>query len=104
MRRYALDTGMASDHINRRHGVDLRVRQAVARGDRIGIGIPALGELCAGVELSASRDRNWKRLSRAISTIALWPFDKKAAEEFGRLFAYLRKRGRPMQQVDIQIA
>jgi tRNA(fMet)-specific endonuclease VapC len=27
-----------------------------------------------------------------------------AAEEYGRLYAELRRRGRPMQQVDVQIA
>lgn len=31
-------------------------------------------------------------------------FPKSAAEEYGRLFAALRRIGRPMQQIDIQIA
>jgi tRNA(fMet)-specific endonuclease VapC len=102
--RCLLDTGIAGDHINRRHGVDVRVREAVARGHRVGICLPVFGELYAGVELSASRARNRRRLLEAIGTFTLWPFDKKAAEEFGRLFALLRRAGRPMQQIDIQIA
>jgi tRNA(fMet)-specific endonuclease VapC len=33
-----------------------------------------------------------------------WPFDRNAAEEYGRLAADLKRMGRPMQQIDIQIA
>jgi hypothetical protein len=47
VRRYLLDTGSASDLINRRGGANARARDAVARGDRIGIGMPVLGELWA---------------------------------------------------------
>ena len=33
-----------------------------------------------------------------------WPFDRLAAEEYGRLAADLKRGGRPMQQIDVQIA
>ena len=39
-----------------------------------------------------------------MSKLVNWPFDERAAVEFGRIFAQLKKMGRPMQQVDIQIA
>lgn len=104
MRRYLLDTGIASDYINRRAGVYERAREAVARGDRIGIGTPVLGELWAGVHYSATRARNEKRLKRQLADLTIWPFDNVAAEEYGRLYAELRSTGRPMQQVDIQVA
>lgn len=45
MKRYLLDTGIAGDLINGRFGVPLRVKDEVRRGNRIGIGVPALGEL-----------------------------------------------------------
>jgi tRNA(fMet)-specific endonuclease VapC len=60
--------------------------------------------LWAGIELSASRDRNALRLKRQLTDLILWPYDAAAAEEFGRLYAHLRRTGRPMQQIDIQIA
>jgi tRNA(fMet)-specific endonuclease VapC len=104
MRRYLLDTGIASDCINRRHGVDLRVRTARIRGDRVGLGIPVLAELCAGIELSETRERNFHQLRNWLPFFRLWPFDRAAAEEYGRVFANLQRRGRPMQQVDIQLA
>lgn len=104
MKRYLLDTGSASDCINRRNGAHLRMREAVARGDRVGVAMPVAGELFAGVELSASRDKNLARLRRALESFFIWPFDQAAAEEYGRVFAALRRLGRPMQQIDMQIA
>ena len=104
MTRYLLDTGIVGDFINHRRDVDQRVREARLSGARIGTCVPVVGELFAGVELSSSRDRNLRRLCAALSRIVCWPFDRRAAEEYGRLFAELRRRGRPMQQIDIQIA
>jgi tRNA(fMet)-specific endonuclease VapC len=71
MRRYLLDTGIAGDYINRRHGVHERAREEMARGNRIGIGVPVLAELYFGVERSATRDRNLHRLRLALSTLTV---------------------------------
>lgn len=104
MRRYLLDTGVVGAYMNRRQGIHLRVKNETSRGNRIGIGFPVIGELFAGVELSDTRERNLRKLKKALSTFALWPFDLKAAAEYGRLFALMRRLGRPIQQVDIQVA
>ena len=104
MNRYLLDTGIASAFVDGDSKVRNRARDAVARGDRVGIGLPVLGELWAGVELSARRERNTTLLKKAVSTLFLWPFDAAAAEQYGRVFANLRRIGRPMQQIDMQIA
>jgi tRNA(fMet)-specific endonuclease VapC len=104
MKRYLLDTGIAADYINLRHSVYEQAREAMRRGDRVGICTPVLGELWSGVELSASRERNALLLNRWLPHLVLWPYDELAAEEFGRLFARLRRMGRPMQQIDVQIA
>ena len=34
----------------------------------------------------------------------LWPFTPEAAKTYGRLYAELRRKGRIIQQVDLQIA
>ncbi len=104
MRRYLLDTGIASDYINRRHAVFERARQEAIRGCKIGIALPVLAELYFGIELSNSRDRNLRRLRTALDNLTVWPFTEAAAEEYGRLAAELRRIGRPMQQIDIMIA
>lgn len=104
MRRYLLDTGIASDFSNRRHGVFERARDEVAKGNRIGIGVPVLAELYFGIELSASREKNLQRLQVALAALTIWPFTEEAAAEYGRVAAELRRIGRPMQQVDMMVA
>jgi tRNA(fMet)-specific endonuclease VapC len=104
VRRYLLDTGPAQDFLDDRHGVRERVDAARKQGHRIGICTPVLGELWSGVEGSASRDRNLQRLRHGLSRLILWPYDERAAAEYGRIFTELRRQGRPMQQIDIMIA
>ena len=104
MRRFLLDTGIAQDFMNRRNGVLERVDAARHAGDRIGICTPVLGELWSGVEGSVSRERNLQRLRLSLSRIVVWPYNNEAAEQFGRIFAELRRIGRPMQQIDIMVA
>ncbi len=104
MKRYILDTGVAQDFINYRHSVRERADEERHHGHRIGICVPVPGELWAGIEGSASRERNEARLRHALSRLVIWPYTNEAASEYGRLFAELRRIGRPMQQIDIQIA
>ena len=104
MSRYILDTGPAQDFIQRVNPVYDRTKAAMAAGHRIGVGLPTVGELFAGAEYSNTRSRNLTRLRHNLLDLSLWPLDKKAAQEFGRLYALLRRIGRPMQQIDIQIA
>jgi len=104
LKRYLLDTGSAADYLNRRGGTFARARQARSRGARLGLAAPVLGELWDGVFYSSTRPFNESLLKRHMGHFAIWPFDHIAAVEYGRLSAELRRRGRNMQQIDIQIA
>ena len=103
-RRFLLDTGPAFDAMFRRRGVYERIRDKRSQGAKVGICYPVLGEIIAGVECSASRDHTWEVVRRSLGQFVHWPFDKKAAHEYGRVYAELRRIGRPIQQVDMQIA
>jgi tRNA(fMet)-specific endonuclease VapC len=70
----------------------------------VGTCVPVIGELLYGVELSATRDDNLKRVRAGLTQITIWPFTREAGEEFGRLRAVLRRSGRAMQIIDIQLA
>lgn len=94
MTRFLLDTGIASDYVNRRSGVYERAQRETAKGNVVGIGIPVLAELAAGIEHSRSRDRNMDSLQAALTALRLWPFDRAAAFEYGRLYAELLTLGR----------
>jgi tRNA(fMet)-specific endonuclease VapC len=104
MKRYVLDTGIAADFVFRRGHVFDVVHQRTLAGGVVGIALPTLGELFAGVEYSQTREANLKKLLRNLPRLTLWPFDRNAAEEFGKIFAGLRRVGRPIQQIDMQIA
>lgn len=102
--RFLLDTNMAGHYINRRQGGFDRARLEVANGNPVGIGVPVLAELVAGIEHSSSRDRNTKRLKTAMTSCRLWPFDSSAAFEYGRIYAEVARLGRPIGVVDTMIA
>jgi tRNA(fMet)-specific endonuclease VapC len=102
--RYLLDTGIAQAIANRHEGIMERANAERLRGNRIGICVPVLGKLWSGVEGSVTRERNLARLRHALSRLIIWPYTNEAAMEFGRIYAELRRIGRPMQQIDIQIA
>jgi tRNA(fMet)-specific endonuclease VapC len=104
MTRYLLDTGIMGDLINRRRGVDVRLRQVRSLGAIVGTCEPVMAELYFGVENSVTRDKNLKRLHYAMSGIRRWPLDGPAVREYGRLAAELKRMGRPMQQIDVMIA
>jgi tRNA(fMet)-specific endonuclease VapC len=104
MTRFLLDTGIAADYLNKRHGVFDRARAERARGNPVGIAVPVLAELVYGIEKSATREANLKLLRAALPTLRLWPFDQDAAFEYGRLYAERLRLGRPMQVADVMIA
>jgi C4-dicarboxylate transporter, DctM subunit len=104
MRRYLLDTNAVGDWMNRRYGVDVRVREARLRGDVIGTCEPVVAELYFGVENSATRDENLVRLRRALAGLKCWPLSRTVSQEFGRLMAALKREGRPTGTMDVLIA
>ncbi|MFL5331134.1 MAG: type II toxin-antitoxin system VapC family toxin [Gemmataceae bacterium] len=66
--------------------------------------VPVLGELWSGVLGSNNPDENRQRLQRGLSQLIIWQYSAEAAEHFGHIFMQLRRAGRPIQQIDIQIA
>lgn len=104
MKRYLLDSNAVSAFIPRRKSFAERLREARRRGDRIGTCEPVIAELLNGLELSASREENTIRLRRALSQIKSWPFNRAAAQAFGRIAADLRRRGRTIQVIDMMLA
>lgn len=104
MKRYLLDSNAVTSLINRREPLIERVRDARRHGFRIGTCEPVVAELCYGLELSSSRDENMIRLRRGLARLICWPLERRASETYGRLAAELRRRGRPMQVIDIMLA
>jgi len=104
MTRYLLDTDIAGLYLDRKRGVFKRAEAEVAKGNRVGIAAPVLGELAFRAEGSPFRDRNLLRLRQALDVWKLWLVDTAAAFEYGRIAFELKTLGRPMGQNDIMIA
>jgi tRNA(fMet)-specific endonuclease VapC len=103
IRHYLFDTGIAQDFQDNRQGVRAKAKSVRALGHRIGICVPVLGELWSGVEGSAQRDDNAKQLRNALKNLVIWPYTTAAAAEYGKIFHELKRAGRPIQQIDMQI-
>jgi len=104
MRRFLLDSNAVNAFVDHRESVVERVREARQRGDRLGTCEPVVAELFYGLEFSSRRDENAIRLRRGLSQIKSWPFNRAAAEQYGRIAGDFRRRGRPMQVVDMMLA
>ena len=74
------------------------------RGAKVGICIPILGEIVGGLEGSGSRDASWAVARPRLATLVCWPYEKAAAYHYGRIYADLKRRGRIIQQIDMQLA
>lgn len=70
----------------------------------LAICLPSVGELWFMIYNSARPAENRVKLLALLSQFQLVPFGMSEAEEFGRLRAELRKLGRPIPQIDLQIA
>jgi predicted nucleic acid-binding protein len=102
--RYILDSGIITDLINRRKGVDAKASEVVKNGHRLGIGTSVIGEFLAGLEASSNRDRNIDRFERLLSRLRVWPYDEAAARAYAKIASDLRRRGIAIQQIDMQTA
>ena len=104
MTNYLLDTNHASWLMAQREPIVTRMRQAQTAGDRFGISVSVLGELYYAVYASQYRAENLRRLQSLAGALLLWPFDALTAEEFRRIQAEQKAKGRPIPPLDAQIA
>jgi len=83
---------------------DVLTRFLSERASGIGISSISVAELYYGVFNSEYPDRNSKNLINFLIGLDILDFDSGAAVEFGRIRAYLRKKGTPISQMDMLIA
>jgi tRNA(fMet)-specific endonuclease VapC len=104
MTKYLLDTNHASRLMGNETVIVAKVRQARQTGDEFGISMTVLGELYFAVYASQRRTQNLQRLMGLVTTVQIYPFDEGVAEEFGRIQAEQKAKGRPIPPLDAQIA
>jgi tRNA(fMet)-specific endonuclease VapC len=104
MTAYLLDTNHAAQVMA---GPDALRELLVHRGqpdDRFFISITVLSELYFAAYASQHQVQNLQSVNRLLDHIPLLNFDLLAAEEYGRIRAELKTKGRPIPSTDVQIA
>ena len=102
MTGFLLDTNHVSGII--RHQGNLAARRRANVDAELIVSMPSVGELWYMVLNSARVDANTVVLERVLADLQILNFDGDAAREFGRVKSELRRLGRPMPDVDSQIA
>ncbi len=81
-----------------------RLRLSESSGDVFAISMTVVGELHYAVYASRRQAANRWNLLRLLDAIRIYPFDRSSAEEFGRIQAEQKAKGRPIPPMDAQIA
>nr|WP_286079332.1 type II toxin-antitoxin system VapC family toxin [Bacteroides intestinalis] len=100
---YMLDTNICIYAIkNKPEQVLSRLQENLYNG--ICISAITLAELEHGVEKNNYPDKNRMALLRFLSIMTVLPFSETTASEYGKVCAFLQKRGTPIGTMDMLIA
>ena len=103
MADYLLDTNHATHLLG---GSEILLRRVAEMPPEaaFGISMTVLGELFYAAYASQRRDDNLNAVRTFVADSVLWAYDEAAAEEFGRIQAEQKAKGRPIPAADAQIA
>ncbi len=82
----------------------LDLRDYISPDEILAVTSITVAELSHGAHKSARPEDNLARLDVLLSTVTILPFDEEAAYRFGVIKAGLEKAGRPLADLDLQIA
>lgn len=100
---YMLDTNICIYAIkNKPEQVLRRIKSNMQNG--LCVSVITLAELEHGVRKSLYPEKNEMALIQFLAILDVLPFDDLAAVEYGKLCAYLQKRGTPIGTMDMLIA
>lgn len=100
---WLLDTNILAYVLNDVGSVRAHLNES-SRDGRVLTSIIVVAELMYGVERSARRDANRRRVERELESIEIAALTAGAATHFGRLKAELRTRGIAKSDLDLLIA
>lgn len=100
--KYMLDTNMCIYAQKKNPAVLAKIREN--RHEGLAVSAVTLAELEYGVKASAAPDKNTAALLKFLTVAEVLPFDGNAASEYGKIRAYLRRKGTPIGNTDMLIA
>ena len=101
---YLLDTNHATHLLSGTKTLRERLEATAGSAQRLSISVTILGELFYAAYASQRREDNLRMLRAFMPDIIIWPYDERAAEEFGRIQGEQKAKGRPVPPLDAQIA
>ena len=101
---YLFDTNHASNILEGNESLSLKVNALKNSGSRFGISVSILGELFFAVYASKRKEENLRQLKLFLEDVIIWDYDITAAEEFGKIQAEQKAKGKPIPSIDTQIA
>ena len=104
MTDYLVDTNHVSKILEGEKKLKSRLQKAKGTEDTFSISMTILGELYYAVYASQRKQENLARLKVFLDSVILWKYDRPAAEEFGRIQAEQKTKGKPIPSSDAQIA
>ena len=103
MIQYMLDTDICI-YIIKRKPADVIKRLMKSRISQIGISSITLSELEYGVAKSSKQEQNQVALAQFLAPMEILSYGDEAAQQYGRLRAFLEKQGTPIGSLDMLIA
>jgi tRNA(fMet)-specific endonuclease VapC len=101
---YLLDTNHLSKAVRTGSVVQRKIAELRAKGIKIGVCVPVLCEIEAGVQQINRPDAYRHNLERLLRQVRIWPIDRQTARLYGEIHHDLKQRGRVLSQVDIMLA
>jgi tRNA(fMet)-specific endonuclease VapC len=103
MIQYMLDTNICI-YIIKKKPADAIERLRQSRISQVGISSITLSELEYGVAKSSRPDQNQLALAQFLAPMEILSYGGEAAQQYGRLRAFLEKQGTPIGSLDMLIA
>jgi tRNA(fMet)-specific endonuclease VapC len=102
LKTVALDTNAYSAFMRGRP----EAHEIIKRADVIGLSAVVLGELLAGFTAGGRESRNRSELMQFLSSprVRIHPVSETTADYYARVYAVLRRKGRPIPTNDLWIA
>lgn len=101
--KYMLDTNICIYAIKKKPEIVLKkMRSELSSG--LCISSITLAELQHGVEKSQFPEKNTRALVQFLTPFTILPFDDLSAVEYGKICAYLQRRGTPIGTMDMLIS
>lgn len=104
MTDYLLDTNHAAKIMGSPAQLRTLLSHKGQAGDRFFVSITVLSELYFAAYASSRQAANLQNINIFLTHIPVLDFDATAAEEYGRIKAELKVKGRPIPGTDAQIA